>query len=194
MHVGLSSWIVQDGNYGDFESGKSYRFALEFYPHEFARCQAGSPLLRHTAGGMHEARGNIVRATKSHWVVDFGVPAFQNSKPPRWVKAGRSVQGTVYIGVDPFFYFEVLKDEPGMPDLFRTWQVRRILLETTPWRETTDASGRRVIARAEVPPTFIEVPRTDAWKDDDGRAAYVLECEPEPAGKAADDPEPREAG
>jgi hypothetical protein len=28
--VGVSSWIIQDGNYDDFEAGKSCKFALEF--------------------------------------------------------------------------------------------------------------------------------------------------------------------
>jgi len=29
--VGLSSWIIQDGNYGDFSRGERAAFALEFY-------------------------------------------------------------------------------------------------------------------------------------------------------------------
>jgi hypothetical protein len=32
----LDSWIVQDGNYEDFTAGESYRFALEFLPHDIA--------------------------------------------------------------------------------------------------------------------------------------------------------------
>jgi len=72
---------------------------------------------------MHEALGTVIRVTTSSWVVDFGVPAFKDSHPPAWAKVGVRVSGTVYIGIDPFFYFERLKDEPGMPDLFREWTV-----------------------------------------------------------------------
>jgi hypothetical protein len=32
IHVGLFSWIIQDGNYDDFEVGQAAKFALEFYP------------------------------------------------------------------------------------------------------------------------------------------------------------------
>jgi hypothetical protein len=30
IHVGLSSWIIQHGNYGDFTIGQHAKFALEF--------------------------------------------------------------------------------------------------------------------------------------------------------------------
>lgn len=32
--VGVSAWIIQDGNYGDFHAGDFAKFALEFSPHE----------------------------------------------------------------------------------------------------------------------------------------------------------------
>jgi hypothetical protein len=69
-----------------------------------------------------------------------------------------------------------------MPNLLRGWLVRRIFLETTPWKESTDAGGQNVITRANVPRSFVEVPRTDAWKDDGGQAHYVLESELQAAG------------
>jgi hypothetical protein len=178
MNVGLSAWIIQDGNYGDFESRQSYRFALEFYSEDFSPSAAGpTPCLRPVAGANYDAVGAIIRATDSDWVVDFGVPAFQKSKPPNWAKPGLAVHGKVYIGIDPFFYFEELKDEVGMPDLIREWRVRRILLETTPWTTSTDSQGRRIISRASVPPTFKEVEKTYAWHDDKGNGHYILECD-----------------
>jgi len=33
LHVGVDSWIIEGGNYDDFQCGNRYRFALEFYPH-----------------------------------------------------------------------------------------------------------------------------------------------------------------
>jgi hypothetical protein len=186
LHIGLASWIVQDGNYEDFRAGESYRFALEFFPHDIAPStpadESGALDLHHTIGAAHEMRGRVVRATRSNWVVDFGVLAFQNSEPPSWAQPGVLVSGRVYLGIDPFFYREGMKDEPGMPDLLRGWLVRRILLETTPWNESTDASARKGITRADVPRSFVEVRRTDAWNDDGGHAHYVLECELESAG------------
>ena len=128
-------------------------------------------------GATYETRGKVVRATSSNWVVDFGVPAFQNSAPPSLARPGILVGGRVYLGVDPFFYREELKGQRGMPNLIREWVLRRIFLETTPWNEATNASGEKVITRADVPRTFVEVRGTDAWNDDAGRAHYILECE-----------------
>lgn len=185
MHVGLAAWIIQDGNYGEFEAGREYRFALEFSSHNIAVASAASsvPRLSHLSDALHDASGAIVFCTDSVWVVDFGVPAFQEAKPPAWAKTGASVSGRVYIGVDPFFYFERLKSEKGMPNLFRQWFIRRILLETTPWKESTDAHGRKVLTRDSARESFAEVPATDAWNHDGGHGHYVFECElrPEPA-------------
>lgn len=179
MNIGLAAWIIQDGNYGEFEMDQTYRFAVEFSPLDLRGCdEVAPPSLRSTNGAKYEAQGTIVRVAESYWVIDFGVAAFQESTPPDWAREGGSVCGTVYIGIDPFFYFEGLKDEPGMPNLFREWTIRQILLETTPWNTFTDPSGSRIMSRADLPPTFKKVPRTDAWNDDGGHGHYVLECEP----------------
>ena len=164
--------------------GKAYRFALEFFSEAISRLDGvvdQSPILHHEEGAMYRAQGKVIRATDSSWVVDFGIPAFRDVKAPEWARPGVLVGGRVYIGIDPYFYLEYLKDEPGMPNLFRRWFVRRILLETTPWQEIVQPNGQKLITRADVPPTFVEVPRTDAWKDDAGRAHYVLDCEIRPA-------------
>lgn len=183
MHVGLEAWIIQDGNYREFERDRTYRFALEFCPENLLpSVEAAAPSLVRMIGADHYARGTVVRVAESSWVIDFGIPAFQNSKPPDWAKVGIAVSGTVYIGIDPFFYFESLKDEPGMPDLYREWKVRRLLLETTPWTTSTNPQGGQLMTREVAPRTFTEVQKTDAWHDDDGNAHYVLECDLQSSG------------
>ena len=179
MHIGLDAWIIQDGNYGEFETGREYRFALEFYPHHIV-ASGGLPTgqLSHITDGLYDASGTILFCSESAWVIDFGLPAFQEAKPPAWAKVGASVVGRFYIGVDPFFYFEHLKDEPGMPNLFRQWVIRRIQLETTPWQESTDERGRKVRTRDTTRQSYVDVPATDAWNHDGGHGHYVLECAP----------------
>jgi len=180
LHIGVDAWIIQDGNYGDFEVGGSHRFAVEFSPHEVVAIDAPTSagcVLRHVGGALHEIEGAVVRAAPNDWVIDFGMRAFQEARPPEWARPGVLLRGVVYLGIDPFFYFERLKNEPGMPDLFLEWTIRRICLETTPWVESRDASGRILRARADRDPTFVEVPKTDAWNDDGGHAHYVLECD-----------------
>jgi hypothetical protein len=179
INIGLASWIIQDGNYGEFEVGNFYRFAMEFFPKEislFDDSQNHERSLIWKEGTMYEACGKILYSGPSSWVIDCGVPLFQEQKPPDWAKKDMDVKGLIYIGIDPFFYFEYLKDYAEMPDLFRQWLVRRILLETTPWIETSK-DGRNLIMRAQEPPTFTEVQRTNAWEDDDGMADYILVCE-----------------
>jgi hypothetical protein len=179
LHVGLDSWIIQDGNHEDFERGAQYRFALEFYPHTLTPSAPTRhvPAFHRKVGALHDVTACVVRRASEYWVIDFGLPAFQEAAPPPWAEEGTWFEGSVYIGVDPFFYFERLKDEVGMPNLFRRWTIRRILLETTPWQDTTDSSGGSLRRRAAVPPTYLEVGRTDAWQDDDQNAHYILECE-----------------
>ena len=88
------------------------------------------------------------------------------------------MEGEIFFGIDPFMYFERLKNLTGMPDMTYDFRVEQILLETTPWLTRTDEEGRTVIERDEQNESFREVPETDAWRDDDGRAHYVLKCVP----------------
>lgn len=179
LNIGLSAWIIQDGNYGDFEAGRAYRFALEFYPQEVHSTLESSreATLSPIGSALHDAVGKIIFRSDGVWVVDFGVPAFYQSHPPEWATIGSLVEGRVYIGVDPFLYFESLIHSEGMPDLFRHWLVRRISLETTPWIEATDSQGRKILTRDTSRESFRDVPATDAWNHDKGHGHYVLECE-----------------
>jgi len=179
LHIGLDSWIIQDGNYGDFEIGKEYRFALEFYARELAEASRGprQPSLQHRGRDLYYACGQIVFRSDSVWAVDFGVPAFQEQAPPDWAEVGTFATGEISVGVDPFFYFESLKNLRGMPDLFRHWHIRAIQLETTPWIETTRAGGGVNLHRDHTRESFRKISRTDAWNDDNGHASYLFECE-----------------
>lgn len=184
IHVGVDSWIIQDGNYPDFEAGGAYRFALEFYPLEIkADDEVASGYEQCLAGGAeHRIAARVLRATQSWWVIDVGVPMYQDATPPPWVRPGMTISGRISVGIDPFFYTEGLKDEPTMPDLLRSWTLRSIALETTPWEEAVMPTGGKLRTRKEGDRSFVLVPRTDAWQDDGGHAHYVLECELKPAG------------
>jgi hypothetical protein len=179
LNIGLSGWIIQDGNYAEFEAGREYRFALEFGSDDLALdADPGSgPRLSHVRASHHEVRGVVVFRSESAWVVDFGVPAYQLATPPAWASVGLPVRGRVDLGVDPYFYSAELRHREGMPDLFRRWFVRRILLETTPWKDVTDPLGLTVSERDASRESFVEVPATDAWHHEGGNAEYFLECE-----------------
>ena len=56
--LGLSSWIIQDGNYGDITTGDRLDAAVEFgFQDAFALTEATSPSASHEAGSVYEWLG-----------------------------------------------------------------------------------------------------------------------------------------
>jgi hypothetical protein len=86
------------------------------------------------------------------------------------------VEGEIYLGIDPFMYFEGLKNMSGMPALTYGFRIERIFLETTPWLTQSDEAGRPRMVRDDRNESYQEVTETDAWNDDNGHAHYVLQC------------------
>ena len=133
LRVGLNSWIIQDGNYDHFRVGEVRSFALEYYNEEELRTLAKSRATRslvHLDGSRYAVTGRLLHLT-SEWVaIDVGVPAFREiySFPP----PPRRFEGTVWLHVDPFFYFERRAREHGAPPLILDWRIHRIEVETAP--------------------------------------------------------------
>ena len=176
LSVGLSSWIIQDGNYAEFEAGRQYRFALEFVPTAVAAAQSRTRYLEPRDGCEYAFGGQVVLVWPSVAVLDAGILCYHEGSVMGLPPAGDYAAGEFYLGVDPFFWKETHSRRWGAPNLFYDWQIEEILLETTPWLESQDDRGRKVLRRAEVPQTFSAVSRTDAWEDDDGNAHYILRC------------------
>ncbi|HMN41626.1 MAG TPA: hypothetical protein PKE29_12330 [Phycisphaerales bacterium] len=175
MHIGLSAWIIQDGNYDDFACGELRRFALEFYPARGLRAASGeAPGLVHLDNAMYSAGGRVCHAGPDAWVVDFGgVMAFRDEAAPSWAREGALVAGDVYLGIDPFFYFERLYKLPGVPPLIYEWRIEAIDMDSTPFVDSIDEKGRAVKVRDESRKGRVPIPATDGWKDD---REYVLHC------------------
>src|SRR5215469_14416065 len=128
VHIGLDSWIIQDGNYGDFNLGQQAKFALEFYPPMALRVASEGPAFaEHLVASRYHIRGKVIFLQEGVWVIDTGIfVAFREQKPPPDVVLGTWVEGEIYLGIDPFFYFEYLHTIEGMPLLTYTWIVRQI--------------------------------------------------------------------
>lgn len=178
IHVGLSAWIIMDGNYDDFGVGQEVDFALEFCPLGGLRpSRPGEKAAEHLGASRYRIRAEVVFLRPGVWVIDAGAfTAFHESEPPKEAAAGGWVEGELYLGIDPFFYFEYLHREDGIPPLTYTWRVNNILRETTPWIDLNDASGRPYRARDESRESFIPTQRTAAWQEDGGVGHYVLDC------------------
>ena len=155
-NIGLSAWIVQDGNYGDFERGQTAEFAVEFWVRGQLEPAARAPTARPN-GDAYDIVGAVGPVVPEAWALDCGIPVFQTGAPPAGVAPGDVVAGTVEFGVDPFDYFERLARIDAMPPLVLSWRIESIRRRTADGWAATD--------------------RTDAWRDDDhGVAEYSFEC------------------
>jgi hypothetical protein len=174
--IGLSAWIIQDGNYGDFRCHERAEFALEFYPQNCQPSASPEKQARWLHTSKYAVNAKVIFVAKRCFVLDFGLLAYRQAEPPKSIRKGLWVQAEIYLGVDPFFYFEALAHVKGMPPLIYSWHINKISIETAPFIETVDARGTRMMVRDETKSGFQEIEQTDAWNDDNGHGDYVLEC------------------
>jgi hypothetical protein len=174
--IDLSSWIIQDGNYRDFHCGDLAEFALEFFPKKIQISKSTERNAYLIKDSLYKINGQIIFYTQNVWIIDFGIKVFQEAEPVKNAKAGDFVCGEIYLGVDPFFYFENLYKIPDIPPLIYTWRINRIERQTAPFIETKTQSGQRILRRDESKRGYLEIEKTNAWEDDNGFAAYLLHC------------------
>ena len=174
--IGLSSWIIQDGNYSDFIVGQHAEFALEFYSQTYRKSDLQARSAKGLGAAKYDIIGEVIYLTSEVWVLDFGICAFQESKPPNGLSVGKFVTTEIYLGIDHFFYFERLYTLPRIPALVYSWKIDSIHQQTAPFLETREPSGQKVLVRDEKKLGYKMIEKTDAWKDDDGHAEYVLSC------------------
>jgi hypothetical protein len=172
----LNSWIIQDGNYGDFHCGDRHSLAMEFGRARLRPSDAREVRCRHEQGCIYTVTAEVIFVNPMVWVIDFGIKAYWESPPPAFAHAGAWVEGKVFMGIDPCFYKDYLSEIPDMPNLFDEWLVKRIQLNTTSW--THSLSGdRKVLTRDGALETWTDRAATDAWNDDHCRASYLLHLE-----------------
>jgi hypothetical protein len=110
--------------------------ALEFHPQvpleEFYAAAAPLPSLTHVGNGCHDIVGQVVYVADDWWIINAGFLVFEYQPPPAYVRRGGWLRGNVYIGVDPYFYFEQLGHEPGAPALIYDWKIEKIEMQTAP--------------------------------------------------------------
>ncbi len=174
--IGLSGWIIQDGNYGDFGRGRRAAFALEFDPLSELRepkiASAPERSLIHLGDARYNAVGQVVHVADDWWVIDFGVLAYEDQKPPENVRSGGWLCGQIGLGIDPFFYFDGRAHEPQAPALIYDWDIEKIEMQTAPASEMRP----RLFRRGSIRFGWTEIAKTEAWKDGGGLADYILHC------------------
>ena len=91
------------------------------------------------------------------WVLNVGILVFREERPPTNARRGRWLRGKIYIGIDPFFYFERLARQPGAPALIYDWKIEKIEVQTAPLIEVKP----RVMARDPAKLGWREIVETD---------------------------------
>jgi hypothetical protein len=174
--VGLSCWIIQDGNYGGFSVGDRPAFALEFYaPNSFEKFDGALGAMRtltHVEDAHYDAVGEVVHVGDRWCVIDFGVLAYSDNLAPSGLSKGERVQGRVWIGIDPFPYFERLAALPDAPALIYDWAIDRIDMQTAPFIEVQPNFQQRDPNKL----GWKSIDQTNAWEDDGSYAEYLLHC------------------
>jgi hypothetical protein len=80
LNVGIASWIIQDGNYPDFEAGKEYRFALEMFPIAMAASRNRARYLEPREGCDYAFCGQVVLIWPEVVVLDAGILIYRDGR------------------------------------------------------------------------------------------------------------------
>jgi hypothetical protein len=169
---GLSSWIVLDGNYPDFERGQIAEFAVEFDAHDLESTAPAIASAQLVKDSDYRITGEVVFAGAKAWVIDCGILIYDEGSPPSGIDCGDWVAATAFLGVDPFMYFERLHRLADMQPIIYTWRIDRIRRQMAPFIEVRPRYFERDVSRW----GYEDVDATDAWEDDGGHAEYLLVC------------------
>jgi hypothetical protein len=172
VQIGLSSWIIQDGNYNDFRIGDHRKFALEFFPGEVKKGKNGYKTFKRIKASTFHINAEVIYCDDGLWVIDFGYKAYREQSPPENVYTGEWIDTEIYLGIDPFFYFEGIYKSKEVPNLFYEWEIKRIEIETTPLIEVKPKYFERDPSKE----GYKDIDKTDAWNDDNGNGHYILHC------------------
>jgi hypothetical protein len=175
LTIGLSSWIIQDGNFPEIEVGSEHRLALEFYAKDGLVPTDAEKLLRHVEGATYVIVAEVIGIFEEAWVLDCGLRLIRDSDAPKSVRLGDVMTGRVYVGVDPFWYLEHLSSIAGAPDLWYTARVDSIHVDVTPRSRSIEPSGQVLWNRdGTLESRYVELTITNSSTDDDGNADYLL--------------------
>jgi hypothetical protein len=175
LTLGLSSWIIQDGNFPEIEVGSEHRMALEFYAKDGLVPTRAEKQLRHVEGATYDIVGEVIGIFDEAWVLDCGVRLLRDSDAPKRVRLGDVMAGRVYVAIDPFWYLEHVSTIDGAPDLWYTARVDSIHLDVTPRSHVMEPSGQAIWSRdGALASRYEELTITSSSTDDDGDAEYLL--------------------
>ena len=174
--IGLPTWIIQDGQYPDFEVGQTAEFAVEFWLPEGDAARASSAEVRakNLADHQYETIAEFVAQTDRITVLDIGILVYGGTQPSLLQRPRVAVQ--MALCVDAFHNFYFLSKTGEVVPLVDSWKILAILRRTRPFIET-GVEGQKLRVRDPQRLGYEEVLKTDAWNDDGEHSGYLLRCE-----------------
>jgi hypothetical protein len=178
MYVDFSEWMVRDGRMPHLRRGDRLCCALGFQPSQISPTADQVPTYSHKQDITCCLTGEIVFLTHQVYVVDFGLLAYSVTPPPQWATPGQWVRVKATVAVDPLIY--CIHDTPNIPALRQSFQICRIELEITPWRQIQDSAGRRHLVRDAAERSYKSVEELDTQPCGDLQELrnYRLEIKP----------------
>jgi len=176
--IGVAAWIIQDGQYPDFEVGQTVEFAVEFWLPEGVAARASSEKVSANSlgDGLYDAVAEVLVQNDQITVLDIGILVYEHTSfLYQSLPQGSRVAVQLKLGIDPFHNFYSLSKTGDVLPLVYSWKILSILRQTAPFLETL-AKGRKIRTRDPQRLGYEEILKTDAWKDDGGHAQYVLRC------------------
>ena len=76
---------------------------MEFYSENFQPSLTKQKSFKRIDAAKYEIVGEVVFLTDTVWILDFGICAFREAKPPSGINVGSFVTAEIYLGIDPFF-------------------------------------------------------------------------------------------
>jgi hypothetical protein len=86
--------------------------------------------LIHVGGAQYRTSAQVVHVADDWWVINAGTLLFCEQRQPRAAQLGSWLGGEIYIGIDPFFYFERLALQRDAPPLIYDWTFEKIEIQT----------------------------------------------------------------
>ena len=181
LEIGLDAWIVQDGNYPDFEVGRDYSFAVEFVPDDLAKrphpSKPGISCRRKGSKGFpqYNVVGEVIHVDEEWLALDAGIRTYWElgaSGIRSGFRKGDWVTGVLSCFVDHFSYQERYGRQAQSPGLIYDWRIERIRIETAPIVQVAE----KVFERDKSKLGWRDIDRTNCHEDDDGYGAYCLTC------------------
>ncbi|MEP7379233.1 MAG: hypothetical protein ABI725_06665 [Chloroflexota bacterium] len=177
--IGLEGWVIPDGNYDDFAVGQKRHFAEQLWSMEglsASRDRTKRAVLR--PDRRYELNGHVVYRSRAVSVIDFGLLGYVDENVKIDPDAD-SIAGTVYLGVDPFFYADDFAKQLGVPAAIYSWAVKEIWAETGPMISVRRGLLRRVayVQRDPRRLSWLPVNSTSDGPGDGTWGSFILRCQ-----------------